>query len=916
MERTNGSVEKAKQPRLWHYASGEEVLVSLQSSDREGLASAEAARRLARFGTNSLPDQRRRATIVVFARQFKSPLIYLLFIAAAIAFLIGERGDAAVILFVVTVNALIGAIQEGRAERSMKTLRRLSGFKARVLRDGVEQLLEARSLVPGDVLLLGAGDAVTADARILDALALEVAEAALTGESVPIQKHADPTPQNVPLADRRSMVYAGTYITSGRGRAVVVATGCDSEVGRIAALTQAAEEPKTPLERRVDQFGRYLVLAALGVFAVVFATGLLRGIPVPEILMVAISQLVSIVPEGLPVAMTIALAVGMQRMAARKTIVRRLGAIEALGSTTVICSDKTGTLTQNEMMVSSVYLPSGADLVVSGAGYSPDGHFLEDGVEVRPQERPELMALLAAGALCNDAQLAPPDQGGDCWRGLGDPTEVALIVLAQKGGVAFAQLRNKKPRRAELPFSADTKMMATVHNGEVFIKGAPEVVLALCGFTLEKCERKPLDVAARARLHQQVEQMAQKALRVLAVAQVEHFDDGLVSFEQLQGRAVLLGLVGQWDPPREEALKAVRECHRAGIRTVMVTGDHVATGLAVARFLEIARDGDSAVEGRELERMEAAEFQRKLHTVSVFARVHPAQKLKIVEGFQRAGEVVAMTGDGVNDAPALALADVGVAMGITGTEVAKEASKIVIADDNFATIVRAVEAGRVVYRNIKKVTLLLISTGIAEVMVLVGGLLAGLPLPFNAVQILWNNVVTEGTITVNLVMEPSEGDEMLRPPIPRGEPILTRSMIGRLAVMGLTITVCCLGFYAYRLSQGVAFEQARTATFTLLVVCEWFNVLNCRSESKSALSLSIFKNPWLVGGLLLSNALQFAVVFVPLFNRTFHTVPIPLSEVLAIGAVGSVVLWAEEARKFLARRALSRPLGNAPRLLL
>jgi magnesium-transporting ATPase (P-type) len=893
----------------WHEASAEEVVQRVRSSP-QGLSQAEAAHRLARFGPNALPETRRRSALLVFLRQFKSPLIYLLFVAAAVAFLLGERGDAAVILAVVTLNAIIGALQEGRAERSMEALRRLSEIHARVLRDGREQVVEAHALVPGDVILLFAGDAVTADARLLEAASFEVSEAALTGESLPVAKHAGPAPQDAPLAERVSMVYAGTHVSAGRGRAVVVATGLGSEVGRIAALTESAQEPRTPLERRIEQFGRYLVAGAIGIFCIVLLVGLLRGIPFTDILMVAISQLVSIVPEGLPVAMTIGLAVGMQRMAARRTIVRRLAAVEALGSTTVICSDKTGTLTRNEMTVTALAMPDGTSIEVTGAGYIPQGGFRGGGKELRPLEDPGLRLLLEAVVLCNDAQLLSPDAREERWRGVGDPTEVALLVLGRKGGLDLDALRAERPRSGELPFSAETKMMVTAHGSRIFLKGAPEAIVELCQSAWGNQGPRPLDAGRVSEVRGQAEGMAQQALRVLAVAMVDGMEGGVsLKPEALRGRAVLLGLIGQYDPPREEVREAVAECQSAGIRTVMVTGDHKATGLAVASRLGIAREADIALDGRELEATTVDELRGRLGRISVFARVHPAQKLRIVQALQSSGEVVAMTGDGVNDAPALAQADVGVAMGITGTEVAKEASKIVITDDNFATIVRAVEEGRVVYRNIKKAILLLLSTGAAEVLVLLAGLVAGLPLPFLAVQILWNNVVTEGTITVNLVMEPREGDEMKRPPIPKNEPILTRAMLSRLVLMSITIAACTLGYFAYQVSRGVSLEYARTATFTLLAVCEWFNVLNCRSDTKSAISLSVLKNPWLVGGLIVSNALQVAVVFVPALNQIFHTVPIPLSEVFAIGAVGSIVLWVEELRKLMVRRRAPRAAG-------
>ncbi len=747
-------------PGCWHRLSGEECIARL-GSGITGLAAAEAAQRLAAHGPNVLPESKRRPISAVVLRQFASPLIYILFVAAAVAFIVGKTNDAIVILIVVVLNALIGAFQEGRAERSMESLRKLTSLHARALRSGAELSIEARDLVPGDVLLLAAGDAVGADARLLEAAALEVAEAALTGESLPVVKHPDALPEDTSLAERANMLFSGTHIAAGRGRAVVVATALDTEVGKIASLTESAVEPKTPLELRIAQFGHWLAGAAVVLFVTILAFGLWRGLAFTEILMVAISQTVSMVPEGLPVAMTIALAIGMQRMAARGAIVRRLAAVETLGSTTVICSDKTGTLTRNEMTVTAAWLPDGRALEITGAGYSPEGKVLAGAREITASEDAAVRALLETAALCNDAQLVPPDDADPRWRPLGDPTEAALLTLALKGCIDLDALRRAQPRRAEIPFDSGPKMMATQHGhgprGRVCIKGAPEAIAALCA-------NAPRDAEAVAAA------MAAHALRVLAVAEIaDGALDDTAGFAQFQCRAVFLGLLGQMDPPREEVRAAVAECQRAGIRPVMVTGDHEATGLAVARALGIARDGDLAVDGRELEQMPEQDLRHDLSRISVFARVHPAQKLRIVEAFQSRREVVAMTGDGVNDAPALARADVGVAMGITGTEVAKGAAKIVITDDNFATIVKAIEQGRLVYRNLKKVILFLFATSIDEVAILLLALFLDYPLPLAAVQILWINLVTEGALTVNLVMERAEGDDMLRAPTVRVE---------------------------------------------------------------------------------------------------------------------------------------------------
>jgi Ca2+-transporting ATPase len=791
----------------------------------------------------------------------------------------------------------------------MAALRHLSALHVRVLRAGREEVVEARTLVPGDIVLLAAGDAVAADARLFEEAQLRLAEAALTGESVPVDKSVAAVPEGNGLADRHGMVYSGTHVTAGRGRAVVVATGVHTEVGRIADLTEHAEEPKTPLELRLEQFGRALVSVALGLFVLVVLLGLWRELPLSQVLMVAISQMVSMVPEGLPVAMTIALAVGMQRMAERGAIIRHLSAVETLGSTTVICSDKTGTLTRNEMTAVALWLPGGRHITVEGSGYAPEGLLREVAREegsgrVLDAGDPALRALLQAAVLCNDAELLPPGNGAAAWSVAGDPTEGALLVAARKAGLEPQALRAAAPRETELPFDSDVKLMATRHCMEgaprrVMIKGAPESVLRLCATATDGAALRAALGAAEA--------MAAQALRVLAFAEVD--DDPLdaeAGIAALAGRARLLGLVGEIDPPREEAKRAVADCRAAGIRPVMVTGDHKLTGLAVARALGIAGEHDRAIDGPELERMGEAELRAQLPSIAVFARVQPAQKLRIIEALQSQGHTVAMTGDGVNDAPALARADVGVAMGITGTEVAKSASDIVITDDNFATLVAAVQQGRVVYGNLKKVILYLFATSVDEVILLLLALLAGYPLPLAAVQILWINIVTEGTLTVNLVMDPADGHEMRRHPVPRDDRLLGRLMLQRATLMAGTAVLASFGWFAWRLQQGAPIELVRTEVFTLVAVSQWFNMLNCQSSTASVFGPGLARNRWLAAGLALSVLLQAAVLYAPSMNALFHTVPLPPASLLPLLALASLVLWAEELRKLLVRAYLRR----------
>jgi magnesium-transporting ATPase (P-type) len=921
---SGGAVIPAAEEVAWHALPAAGALLRAGGDAARGLDPAEAARRLAAAGPNALPGPVRASALAVLLRQFRSPLIYLLLVAAAVSVAAGERGDAAVILAVLLVNAGIGAFQEGRAERSMEALRRLAAPRGRVLRGGEAVEIPAREVVPGDLLLLAAGDAVAADARLVEAASLAVSEAALTGESLPSAKATAPLPPGVSLGDRTNLVFAGTHVTAGRGRAVVIATGPWTEVGRIAALATAAEEPETPLARRVRALGRALTFAAVGIFAAVLAAGLARGLPFTAMLMVAVSQLVSTVPEGLPVALTVALAVGMQRMAQRRAVVRRLAAVETLGSATTLCVDKTGTLTRNEMTVVRAVLgaPGGRLRWVdfSGAGYAPAGAVSEAGAVVDAAGDPGLRALLAAGALCNDAALEPPAGPGAPWRAAGDPTEIALLTAAAKAGLDPAALRATAPRTAELPFDAEARLMATWHGGgagpgRVVVKGAPERVLELCRAARAGAGEAPLDAGARAAWLAASEGLAADALRVLGVAEGEGRAasegagaDGEGSgagagFDALRGRLVLLGLSGQLDPPRPEVPAAIAECRGAGIRVVMVTGDQLATGVAVARRVGLAGEGDLALDGRAMETLEAEALASGAARTAVFARVQPSQKLRIVEALQARGEVVAMTGDGVNDAPALVRADVGVALGRSGTEVAKEASDVVLADDHFATLVDAVAEGRLVHANVRKILLLLLSTGLAEATVLLAALLVGLPLPFIALQILWNNVVTEGTITVNLALEPREGDELRRPPLARDAPLLDRALLRRTALLGAAIVAAVLGYYVLLLGRGLPVEHARTGAFTLLAVCEWFNVLNVRSEARSALGYGLARNRWLLGGLALSVLLQAAVIWARPLGRLFQTVPLSAREVLEIAVLGSAVLWVDELRKLRARRA-------------
>jgi magnesium-transporting ATPase (P-type) len=936
-------MEASNPTRPWHCLTREETAAALATDPTRGLSSGEVAARLQRHGYNELTEKPGTPAWVLFLHQFKSPLIYVLLVAAVVAALLGEFKDAGVIFGVLMVNAIIGFIQEGRAERSMAALKKLSAPKSHVRRDGKLMSIPSRELVPGDVLMLSAGDRIAADARLMEAVALIVLEGALTGESTGVTKRLDPLPQDTPLADRKNMVFAGTVIAAGRGEALVVSTGMDSELGRIAQMVQEAEEPLTPLQVRLKGFSKLIIMVVLSVMALVFALGLLRGLPLRDIFMVALSQAVSAIPEGLPVAVTVALAVGMQRMAKRRAIIRKLAAVETLGSATVICSDKTGTLTRNEMSVTRVVLPDHT-VTVTGIGYEPRGVFLRDGDrEVKVSADTDLHRILQVGALCNDAALMEPS-GAEGWCVEGDPTEGALVVAAAKAGLDVEAMRREQRRVWEIPFDPMYRMMATgygtiatahrepglANRVWVCVKGAPEEVMKLCRTMRSGGREKPFAESDRQRFVEAQKQLAGDGLRVLAFAEGEVATDQLAEhYEFLDGRMTFLGLMGQIDPPRDEVRDAVGLCKQAGVRTVMVTGDHLLTGKSIARDLGIAGADSIAMEGAELHKLSEAALDQRLERVAVFGRVAPEHKLRIVDGFQRQGHVVAMTGDGVNDAPALTKADIGVAMGITGTEVAKEASAMVITDDNFATIVSAIEQGRIIFNNIRKAVYYLFSTSAAEILALMSALIAGLPLPLRAVQILWVNLVTDGALTVNLVMEKAEGDEMGRAPLRRNAPLVPRRMLQRMFLLVPVMAFGTIGLFAWELAVGIGmsginffkpsfwlalaqaardgideavYAKAQTMTFTVLCAYQWFNGLNARSYSRSIFQLGLFSNPFVLGGLAVAVTLQVLATHTAAMQTLFYTVALTPGEWALVVAVASSVLWADELRKLRLRR--------------
>ncbi|MGE0744221.1 MAG: HAD-IC family P-type ATPase [Rhodospirillales bacterium] len=891
---------KAAPAPAWHAQDADAVLDALQAT-AHGLSEADAARRLARYGPNRLTPPARRGALSRFLAQFNNALVVVLLGAAAATALIGHATDALVIVGVTVVNAIIGFLQEGRAERSIEAIRGLLSLRATVRRDGRRIEVDAEDLVPGDIVSLFAGDRVPADVRLLSGRALQCQEAALTGESLPVEKSADPVDEAAAIGDRASMAFAGTLVTAGQGIGVVVATGAATEVGRIGALLSAIEPLTTPFLEQTRAFGRWLTAAILALAAVTFAAGaLLRDYPRDEMFLAAVGIAVAAIPEGLPVIVTIALAVGVQRMARRKAIIRRLPAVEAMGSVTVVCSDKTGTLTRNEMTVVTV-AAGDAVYAVTGAGYAPRGEFVLDGTPVEPAGRGDLVALLRAAALCNDATLR---HAGDGWAVEGDPMEGALIAAAAKADLQADALAGEMPRSDVIPFDAEHRFMASLHhdhvgNGAVYVKGAPERVLDMCGAERAGGGDRPID---RDGWHRRAEAMASRGERVLAVAARPAGDgERLLRFDDVVSGLTLLGIVGIADPPREEALDAVRRCQAAGIRVKMITGDHAGTAKAIAARLGLAAAGD-ALTGRDIDALDDSSLAERAAAADVFARTSPAHKLRLVEALQARGEVVAMTGDGVNDAPALSRADVGVAMGRTGTEAAKEAAEVVLADDNFGTFAAAVVEGRTVYDNLRKALIFILPTDAAEALTLVAAIALGYTLPITAVQILWVNMVTSVTLAAALTLETSEQGVMARPPRRRGEAVLTRRHCWRIAAVAAVTVIGVFLAFAWVARDG-DIALARTAAVNAIVLSEALYLFSARFLTASSLNAAaILGSRAVLAGVAGTMALQLLFTYLPPMQAVFDTRPLGAAEWAVAAAVALAVLLTGEACKAVDRR--------------
>jgi len=890
----------------WHAIPAEDALRAVKST-RGGLAADEVALRRERYGPNALPPPVKRSAFMRFLLQFHNALIYVLIGSAVITLALQHWVDSGVILGVVIINAIVGFIQEGRAEEALDAIRNMLSPTAMVMRAGRRRSVAAADIVPGDIVLLTAGDKVPADLRLLEVHTLRIEEAALTGESEPIGKSVAPVAAEAVIGDRRSIAYSGTLVTYGQGVGVAVATGAATEIGRISALLEGVEHITTPLLRKFEAFGRWLTLATLGLMALTFALGTLwRGYGASETFMAAVGIAVAVIPEGLPPILTITLALGVRRMARRNAIVRRLPAVETLGSVTVICSDKTGTLTHNEMTIVHA-LTAARSIEVEGSGYAPHGALRENGAQVDPHADAALRELARGALLCNDAVLSEGGEAGEvegAWRLEGDPTEGALLSFARKCGLDPEAEHATRPRLDEIPFESQYRFMATLHQaGEatrIYIKGAPERILDMCVTERAAQGERALDPAA---WHARMDAIAAQGLRVLGVAARDGAPaQQALEFEQAQDGYCLLGMVGIIDPPRDEAIEAVERCRDAGIRVKMITGDHAATARAVGERLGIGA-GAGVLTGPELEQLSDAELNRRAPHIDVFARASPEHKLRLVRALQANGEIVAMTGDGVNDAPALKRADVGVAMGQKGTEAAKEAAEMVLVDDNFASIERAVEEGRTIYDNLRKALIFILPTNGGEASSLLVAILFGLTLPITPVQILWVNMITAVTLSLALAFEPGEPGAMRRPPRDPAAPMLDRFLVWRIVFVSLLLLGGILGLFLWELERSGSIESARSVAVNTLVIGEITYLFNSRHLASSSMnSEGLFGNrvALAMAGLLV--LAQFAFTYAGPMQALFGTQAIDATAWAAVIAFGVLLFVLVEAEKAFMRR--------------
>jgi Ca2+-transporting ATPase len=894
--------------RNWHHLPAEEVIDLIETDVEAGLDLFEVKHRQEKFGPNELTARGGPSALKRLLLQFHQPLIYILIAAGAITALLGEWVDSIVIFGVVLVNALVGYLQEAKAVQAIEALAKTMTTEALVLRAREQVRVSATELVPGDIVLLQAGDKVPADLRLFRGRDLQIDESALTGESLPTRKDPDPVDRGAVLADRSNMAYASSLVTFGQGAGVVVGIGDATEVGRISELITHADDLKTPLTRKIAAFSTLLLIVILALSAVTFVVGMARGESAVDMFMAAVALAVGAIPEGLPAAVTITLAIGVSRMAKRRAIIRKLPAVETLGSTTIICSDKTGTLTENQMTVQRV-VAGGREYAVSGGGYEPTGSITlaaEPQTAIEASLPPALRAVLAAGVLCNDSTLVQEEER---WNVQGDPTEGALLSAAGKAGLERAALENEQPRLDSIPFESQHQYMATLNGGEggadkhIFMKGAVEAILERCSDALAPDGgRIPLDGEA---VLADVERLGGDGLRVLAFATKQSPPGAIrLEHEDLQS-LTFVGLQAMIDPPRPEAIAAVAACHRAGIRVKMITGDHAVTAAAIARQIGLVEGSDElpvALTGYDLAKLGDSELIARAENTAVFARVSPEQKLRLVEALQSGGHVVAMTGDGVNDAPALKQADIGTAMGIAGTDVAKEAADMVLTDDNFASIEAAVEEGRGVFDNLTKFITWTLPTNLGEGLVILAAVLLGTTLPILPVQILWINMTTAVLLGLMLAFEPKEDGIMERPPRKPTTPILTVDLVQRIVLVGILLLAGAYGLFEWAVREGYSDEMARTLAVNVFVIVELFYLFNCRSLTRSYFRLPQFSNRWVLGGVSIMILLQLVFTYAPFMNAAFKTEPLEAWMWLPIIGLGVVTFFIVELEKAISVR--------------
>jgi Ca2+-transporting ATPase len=914
----------------WHTKSIEQTAEALGTDLKRGLTAQEAQARLENYGPNELKERPRTSFWRMLLAQFNQFLVLILIVSAGISFFLGEYVDSGAIMAIVVLNAILGVVQEGKAEEALAALKKMAAPNAEVLRDGHLLTIPAREVVPGDVVLLETGNYVPADVRLVGSVNLRLEEASLTGESVPVEKEAGLVlKEDLPLGDRRNSAYMSTLVSYGRGKGIVVNTGMNTEIGLIAEMIQSYEEEPTPLQVKLDQLGRWLGTGSLAVCGIVFLIGVLRDTQVGMILqadggllaylsifrqaivdmfMVAVSLAIAAVPEGLPAVVTICLALGMQEMIKRHALIRKLPAVETLGSATAICSDKTGTLTQDKMMAMQIYVDR-TILSVSGEGYHPTGEFSDDGHSVDLAGYPGSNLLLRAGLLCNDARLEEGSNGGEAegWRMVGDPTEGALVVAAAKAGFWREELERDYPRLAEIPFDSERKRMTTIHpdpkwGGYVaYVKGAPDIVIELCQKVVEDGQERPLTAERRRRILEVNEALASNALRVLGVAYRPLPEvPKSPTVEKVERDLTFIGLIGMIDPARPEAKEAIALARKAGIKTMMITGDYKNTAVAIADELALLSPGGRVLTGAELDQLDDETFADRVEEVEVYARVSPQHKVRIVEALKKQGHVVAMTGDGVNDAPALKRANIGVAMGVTGTDVSKETADMVLTDDNYASIVSAVEEGRVIYSNIRKFVYYLLSCNVGEILIIFLAMLAGWPVPLTAIQLLVLNLVTDGAPALALGLEKGDPGIMKQPPRRPDEPVINRHMLSGIIIQSVAITsATLLAFWVGLRWFPHNVTAAQTMAFATLSISELLRAYTSRSDRYSLRSIGVFSNKWMQWAVLLSVIIVLAIIYIPVLDPIFNTTFLGLREWLVIAPLVLVPAAAAEVRKWV-----------------